>query len=33
MNVAALLKTKGRAVTTASPSTPLIEIVKKLAGK
>jgi CBS domain-containing protein len=33
MNVAAILKHKGRAVTTASPSTPLIDIARKLAAK
>jgi CBS domain-containing protein len=33
MNVAAILKQKGRAVTTASPSTSLQEIAEKLAAK
>jgi CBS domain-containing protein len=33
MNVAAILKQKGRAVTTAPPSTTLLEIAHKLAAK
>ena len=33
MNVAALLKHKGRAVTTTAPTTSLIDISKKLAAK
>jgi CBS domain-containing protein len=33
MNVSEILRQKGRAVTTARPSAPLIEIVKKLAAK
>ena len=33
MNVAAILRQKGRAVTTASPSTTLLEVVNKLAAK
>jgi CBS domain-containing protein len=33
MNVAAILKQKGRAVTTAAPSTTLLEIAHKLAAK
>ena len=33
MNVAAILRQKGRAVTTASPSTTLLEIAHKLAAK
>ena len=33
MNVAAILKQKGRAVTTASPSTTLLDVVAKLAAK
>jgi CBS domain-containing protein len=33
MNVAAILKQKGRAVTTASPTATLLEIAHKLAGK
>lgn len=33
MNVASILRQKGRAVTTASPSTALIEIANKLAAK
>jgi CBS domain-containing protein len=33
MNVAAILKQKGRAVTTASPSTTLLDVVGKLAAK
>jgi CBS domain-containing protein len=33
MNVAAILKQKGRAVTTASPNTTLLEVVSKLAAK
>lgn len=33
MNVAAILRQKGRAVTTASPSTTLLEIASKLAAK
>jgi CBS domain-containing protein len=33
MNVAAILKQKGRAVTTASPSTTLLDLVGKLATK
>jgi CBS domain-containing protein len=33
MNVAAILRQKGRAVTTASPSTTLLEISNKLAAK
>ena len=33
MNVAVILKQKGRAVTTASPSTTLLELVGKLAAK
>jgi len=33
MNVAAILRQKGRAVTTASPSTTLLEIADKLAAK
>jgi CBS domain-containing protein len=33
MNVAAILKQKGRAVTTASPTMTLMEVAKKLAAK
>jgi CBS domain-containing protein len=33
MNVATILKTKGRAVTTARPETPLKDIAEKLANK
>jgi CBS domain-containing protein len=33
MNVAAILKQKGRAVTTASPTTTLMEVADKLAAK
>ena len=33
MNVAAILRQKGRAVTTASPSATLLEVVNKLAAK
>ena len=33
MNVAAILRQKGRAVTTASPSTTLLEVADKLAAK
>jgi CBS domain-containing protein len=33
MNVAAILRQKGRAVTTASPATSLLEIANKLAAK
>ena len=33
MNVAAILKQKGRAVTTASPSTTLLDVAGKLASK
>ncbi len=33
MNVAAILRQKGRAVTTASPSTTLLEVANKLAAK
>jgi CBS domain-containing protein len=33
MNVAAILRQKGRAVTTASPGTTLIEVANKLAAK
>jgi len=33
MNVAAILKHKGRAVTTASPDTALVQIAEKLAAK
>jgi CBS domain-containing protein len=33
MNVAAILRQKGRAVTTAGPSTGLLEIARKLAAK
>jgi CBS domain-containing protein len=33
MNVASILRQKGRAVTTASPSAPLLEIANKLAQK
>jgi CBS domain-containing protein len=33
MNVAAILKQKGRAVTTASPTTTLMEVANKLAAK
>lgn len=33
MNVAAILRHKGRAVTTASPNTTLIEVANKLAAK
>jgi CBS domain-containing protein len=33
MNVAAILKQKGRAVTTAKPCVSLLEVVHKLAGK
>ena len=33
MNVAALLKTKGRAVTTARPDTPLKDIAERLAAR
>ena len=33
MNVAAILKQKGRAVTTASPSATLLDVANKLAAK
>jgi CBS domain-containing protein len=33
MNVAAILKQKGRAVTTTGPNTSLLDVVKKLAAK
>ena len=33
MNVSAILRQKGRAVTTAHPDTPLVEIANKLAAK
>ena len=33
MNVAAILKQKGRAVTTADPNASLIEVARKLAAK
>jgi CBS domain-containing protein len=33
MNVASILRQKGRAVTTASPSTTLLEVSDKLAAK
>jgi CBS domain-containing protein len=33
MNVAAILRQKGRAVTTASPTTTLLEVANKLAAK
>lgn len=33
MNVAAILRQKGRAVTTTSPSTTLLEVARKLAAK
>ena len=33
MNVAAILRQKGRAVTTASPSTTLLDVANKLAAK
>ena len=33
MNVAVILRQKGRAVTTASPTTTLLEVAKKLAAK
>ena len=33
MNVAAILRQKGRAVTTASPSATLLEVANKLAAK
>ena len=33
MNVAVILRQKGRAVTTASPSTTLLEVANKLAAK
>jgi CBS domain-containing protein len=33
MNVGAILRKKGRAVTTATPSTPLLEVAHKLSGK
>lgn len=33
MNVAAILKAKGGAVTTARPETPLLEVARKLAAK
>jgi CBS domain-containing protein len=33
MNVASILRQKGRAVTTAGPGTPLLEVARKLAAK
>ena len=33
MNVAAILRQKGRAVTTTSPSTTMLEVTRKLAAK